>query len=262
MASMKAKLTHKVTVRKSPSTSASAVSTYKKGESVAVTSVKNDSKGNTWAKTKKGWFLIYKKKGKSGSTYCKLTTTVTNSSGKKIKVDITKASRQYKSLANSLAITTNNGHKLNKTMQLPGLPYQFLPSVDYRVSSVSKEIGRKYIEKIIMQAPVVTIMPGKPSYLPGQKDKSSITNAFIRAASGNLGALQTLSTSTNIDNLKFYDFKTAYVEYMRYVNVMARTCAAFLELEGKGSKANAVNYKINGSVANFMNISPFCLDII
>ena len=253
---MTAKLTHKVTVRKSNSSSAKAVTTFKVGTKVTVTTTKADSKGNVWGKCSKGWFMMSKKNGKKTTKYCKITGDTGGSSslsdtGKKIQ--LTNAKKQYISLAKSLESTTNNGHKLNKCMQLHGLPYQFLPSVDYRVNSVSNLIGRKYIEKIILNAPVVTIMPGKPSYLPGQKNKASITQAFIEAASGNLGPLQTLSTAQNIDNIKFYDFKTAYVECMQYVNVMCRATAAFLELEGDSDNPNSVNYKINGTVANFMN---------
>ena len=256
MAKTTAKMTHKVTVRKSNSSSATAVGTLKVGEKVTVTTTKADSKGNIWGKCSKGWFMMSKKNGKKTITYCTVSGGTSGSSslddtGKKIQ--LTEAKKQYESLAKSLADTTNNGHKLNKTMQLHGLPYQFLPSVDYRVSSVSTLIGRKYIEKVILNAPVVTILPGKPSYLPGQKNKASITEAFLEAASGNLGPLQTLSTAQNIDNIKFYDFKTAYVECMQYVNVMCRTLAAFLELEGNDEKDNKVDYKINGKTANFMN---------
>lgn len=258
MADKTAKLTSKMSVYKEMSTKSAVHGTLKKGDKVTVTSVKNDSKGNTWAKTNSGWFMTYRKS--NGKSFCTMTEKKNSNSAKSknkkqktVNVNNKHAAKQYQQLKKSLKVTTNNGNKLNKTMQLFGLPYQFIPSVDYRVDTVSDLVGRKYIEKVILQAPVVTILPGEPSYLPGRKDKSSITSAFIAAANGNLGALQTISAQTNIDNLKFYDFKTAYVKYMRYVNVMCRTCAAFLELQGSNKKANGVDYKINGKVANFMN---------
>lgn len=243
MASQTAKIVKNVTLRKSNSTKSASLGTLKKGDKCTVTRTKNDSSGNTWAKTDKGWFISYKKSGGKGTSYAVLTNESTSK----------ESDKSLKKLANTLTTSTNNGKKLTKTMQLFGLPYQFLPSVDYRVPEVSDLIGRKYIEKIILQAPVVTILPGKPSYLPGQKDKTSITQAFLEASSGNLGPLQALATDTDVNNLKFYDFKTAYVEAMRYVNVMCRSFAAFLELEGNDKHANKVDYKINGKVANFMN---------
>ena len=61
-------------------------------------------------------------------------------------------------------------NKVRTTMQLMGLPYQFLPSVDPRAPGISDEIGRSYVEHIIMDAPIITVLPGKPRYLPGTKD--------------------------------------------------------------------------------------------
>ena len=61
---MTAKLTHKVTVRKSNSSSAKAVTTFKVGTKVTVTTTKADSKGNVWGKCSKGWFMMSKKNGK------------------------------------------------------------------------------------------------------------------------------------------------------------------------------------------------------
>lgn len=248
MASMKAKITKKVGVYSGASTSTKKKSILKKGDTVTVIQLKNDSSGNTWAKTSKGWFMSYKKS--NNSEFCKLISSTKGSDGKKVNTKLNNVSKKYYIIKNAMeeSLKEETGGALKKTMQLFGLPYQFLPSVDMRVNDVSKIIGRKYIENIIIDAPVVTIMPGKPSFLPGTKDKRSMTSAFLQAASGNLGALQAISKEKNIDNLRFYDFKTDYVSYMQYVNVMCRTCAAFLELED-----NPMNYKINGEKVNFMN---------
>lgn len=248
MANIKAKMIKKVGLYAGASTSSKKKSVLKKGDVIKVTQLKNDSAGNTWAKTAKGWFMSYKKS--SNTNFCKLTSTTYNGDGTKTVTNITETSKKYDVIKDALeeSLKEETGGALKKTMQLFGLPYQFLPSVDMRVDTVSSVVGRKYTENIIIDAPVVTIMPGKPSFLPGTKDKMSMASAFLQAASGNLGALQTISKQKNLDNLKFYDFKTDYVAYMRYVNVMCRTCAAFLELE-----ENPLNYKINGEEVNFMN---------
>lgn len=253
MASYSAKITAKISVYANASTTSKKKTTLKKGDKVAVTATKNDAQGNTWGKTKKGWFMIAKKS--NGKQFCSLTTTVHDDDGHETTIDVTRNVTQYKELTRALEenLKEEVGGSLRKTMQLFGLPYQFLPSVDCRVDSVSSEIGRKYIENIIFDAPVVTILPGKPSYLPGESkdNRRSITSAFMQASSGNLGVLQTLAKEMNIDDLKFYDFKTAYMEYMRYVNVMCRACAAFLQLEGNDDE-NGIQYCINGEPANFM----------
>ena len=242
MASEVYKITNNVGVYEKTSTSSTKKTTLKKGAKVTITSKKTDKSGNTWLKCSKGWFLAYRKSNKK--TFAK------SLSGASASASVSTSSKKtsganYTKLVNALSSNSNGGNRLNKTMQLFGLPYQFLPSVDYRIDDISSEIGRKYIENIILDAPVVTIMPGKPTYLPGTKDKQSVTTAFLQAASGNLGSLQQLSKKMSVDQLKFYDFKTAYVEYMRYVNVMCRTCAAFLEIED-----NTVNYQINGETVD------------
>ena len=244
MASYSGKITASaLNVRKSASTSSSIVTKYKKGTKVTITQIKNTS-SQKWGKTKDGWICISSGKNTYVTYSKKKSTTSSSSSGK--KSDKKTAKVRYNKLYDALKNSVNNGGKLNKTMQLFGLPYQFLPSVDYRVETVSDELGRKFIQNIILDAPVATILPGEPSYLPGQKDKTAWTNAFIKAANGNFGELQALAgTKKGTSDVKFYDFKTAYIEYMQYVNILCRTCATFLELSGK-------KYQINGKGANFL----------
>lgn len=232
----------KLNVRKSASTSSSIVKKYKKGQKITITQIKNTS-SQKWGKTKDGWVCL--KSGRSSYvSYSKAKAGSGKKGGK--KDDKKQAKIRYNKLYDTLKNSVNNGGKLNKTMQLFGLPYQFLPSVDYRVENVSDELGRKFIQNIVLDAPVATILPGEPSYLPGEKDKTAWTNAFIKAANGNFGELQALAgTKKGTSDVKFYDFKTAYIEYMQYVNILCRTCATFLELNGK-------KYQINGKGANFL----------
>ena len=140
---------------------------------------------------------------------------------------------------------TGASDSLSSTMQLLGIPYQFLPSVDQRVPGISKNIGRKYIENILLNAPILTIIPGKPKYLPGAKDKTSVTNAFIDATNGNFKAIKSLIGSSSPDELKLYDFQPGFVDYYQYVNVLCRSAAGFLDL-GSGT-----GYKINNADVDF-----------
>lgn len=140
---------------------------------------------------------------------------------------------------------TSSNQSLSATMQLMGLPFQFLPTVDHRVPGVSKTLGRKYTENILMNAPILTIIPGKPKYLPGAKDKTSVTNAFIDATNGNFKPIKTLIGTSTEDDLKLYDFQPAFVDYYQYVNILCRTAAGFLDL---GSNTG---YKINSKDVNF-----------
>ena len=124
---------------------------------------------------------------------------------------------------------TNNSESFTKNMRLFGLPYQFRPEIDSRVKKVSSSIGRKYIENVMKVAPVVTIIPGKPKYLPGTKNKEGWTHAFMSAASGKFEEIQQL-IGGETSHVRYYDFQQAYTEYMKYVNILCRTAATFLEL--------------------------------
>lgn len=119
------------------------------------------------------------------------------------------------------------------SMRLFGIPYQFPSAVDPRVKAISQTIGKKYTENILLEAPVCTIIPGEPSYLPGasQNQKVSTASALIESHGGNFSALSQVLSDLKDDDLRLYDFKNNYNEYMKYVNVLCRSGAVFLELD-------------------------------
>lgn len=138
---------------------------------------------------------------------------------------------------------------LSVGMQLFGIPYQFLPSVDQRVPGVSDKVGRKFIDNVITDSAIVTIIPGEPRYLPGVKDKASFTNGILSATNNNFSELKTiLNNNNNPDMIRLYDFQSAYMKYYQYVNILCRSCAAYLEI------TSDTGYKINNNpVPNFLN---------
>lgn len=145
--------------------------------------------------------------------------------------------------------------KLNVTMQLFGIPYQFLPSVDQRHKNISDVIGRKFADNIIMDSTVVTIIPGKPRYLPSVPDKSSLTNALIDATNNSFGAIKNY-TKFKKDELKLYDFQPAFTEFFSYANVLCHVAAGFYELgEQKNNNGSDDNtgFRVNGKLINFLN---------
>lgn len=122
-----------------------------------------------------------------------------------------------------------------KSMRLFGLPFQFTSWVDPRYATVSEAFGRQFLKRIVLNAPICTIIPGKPRYLSGldDKDKSSITTALINAASDTFKPLQdAIKNTDDISNVQYYDFESDYNTYMNNVNLLCRSAAGFLELEG------------------------------
>ena len=137
---------------------------------------------------------------------------------------------------------------IKKTMQLMGAPYQFTDAVDPRIEEISSEIGQTYMRNIMTEAPICTIIPGEPKYLPKfSKDASDSTDGNDKESgiaattyalaenflSGNEGFSSLISNTELLnDDLRLYDFKRTYSEYMKYVNILCRAGAVFLGLDG------------------------------
>lgn len=133
-------------------------------------------------------------------------------------------------LTSLMAVSINDGKLLKASTRMFGLPLQYPSFIDCRVDNVSSTLGRKYIENIIMGAPIMTIIPGKPLYLPGAKNKRNTAHALVSAASGNFAELAALGKDIDIEELRWFDFQQTYNEYMLYVNILCRVGACFLEI--------------------------------
>lgn len=127
------------------------------------------------------------------------------------------------------------------SMRLFGVPYQFNETTDPRIPEINTQIGKKYLESIMLEAPVITIIPGKPYYLPGKKKNSRLSAAHIMLQAADTGDSKLfkdfLSSHENKSKdagvLRLYDFEKAYAEYIKYVNILCRTGAAFLGITDK-----------------------------
>lgn len=136
---------------------------------------------------------------------------------------------------------STDGKFTRYTMRLFGVPFQFSKYTDYRTYEAEgdsggqyKNIGRKFTENIFMEAPIITIIPGKPKYLPAAKNKRQTSRKLLEAANGAISSLTTLLNITDdeamVDKMRYYDFQQDYIHYMQYVNVMCQSAAAFLDL--------------------------------
>ena len=137
-------------------------------------------------------------------------------------------------LSEAKSYKSNNMLRM-KSMRLFGLPFQFTSWVDQRYSTISEVFGRQFMRRILFNAPVCTIIPGKPKYLSGtsESDKNTITTALLNAASDTFKPLQdAVKNSDDVSNIQYYDFESDYNTYMNNVNLLCRAAAGFLELEG------------------------------
>lgn len=171
----------------------------------------------------------------------KKTTSSSSSSSKKTSTKKKNTSKTTKtkttSKKKSTTITDTSAVKgkgiSNLTMNLFGIPYQFPKAVDPRINTVSDTIGKKFHDVIMTSAPVITIIPGNPDFLAksNASKKQTTARALLEGAAGDFSNVTKFFKSTSSKDIRMYDFKSAYTEYMNYVNVMCRAGATFLELK-------------------------------
>ena len=69
----------------------------------------------------------------------------------------------------------------NMSMRLFGVPYQYNKTTDPRIDDINSQIGKRYLETVMSEPPILTIIPGKPSYLPtsGVDEKKMVQDLQI-----------------------------------------------------------------------------------
>lgn len=147
--------------------------------------------------------------------------------------------KQIDSQLKKMLYANNTEEILKYNMRLFGIPHQFTRFCDYRTYTIKNRskntyVGRKFIENIMLEAPVVTIVPGKPLYLPAAKNKRGLSYTLLSAANGSVSGLvaskEVDKNKSKVKYQRYYDFQQDYYGYMKYVNILCAVGAAFLDL--------------------------------
>lgn len=118
--------------------------------------------------------------------------------------------------------------------RLYGAPHQFLPHNDPRIGSDSGVggLGKIYAEKIILEAPIVCIKPGKSAFMPGSNSdmKRGMLDALGAAVDGDYDDLKTIveQESDSDDVIKYFGFQSDFPGFMTNANLLCRFMAHFL----------------------------------
>lgn len=143
------------------------------------------------------------------------------------------------------AKTNPSGSKvIDASTRLFGGPHQFISQTDFRLNTGSDfQLGRKYMQTMVSEAPIVYFMPGRPNYLPEMSDsqRSSFTQFIAGKQTDNSTILDKI---TGNKDYRYYSFISDYSRYMRYVNVLCRFCAIYIGIGdnyvlGTGTKPDA-----------------------
>lgn len=242
MATFRVKVTAKsgLNYRSSPSTSGKKKGVYKYNKILTI-----DKESNGWYRVKSKNVWVIKK-------YTKKINTKTNNGSK--NAGLTKAQQRDVDASTMKDVGTYDGYNdsqynnafIKSISGIFGLPYQFMPSVDARLTKSDKRkktkgdikrkelsYGRKYNEKIITKMPLLLISPGYPNFLPTfNKNQKLAIMKVLESSVGNISK----SISTTLSSImgskvgRYYTFNFDYSSYYRYVNIMLQTCAKFLKI--------------------------------
>lgn len=138
-----------------------------------------------------------------------------------------------------------NIEDIPRNLRAFGAPFQFTSQTDHRPWK-DINIGRKYMENILVEAPIVNFTPGLPSYLPDfdKEQKESVKNYMESRMGGFEGAAEVIAKVSKTDG-RYFNFTAAYGDYIQYVNLLCRASAIFLGIGNRrvpGSNTTYANY--------------------
>lgn len=151
------------------------------------------------------------KKGKSKNDKLSL---VSNGVGTNVKQTFYREGTSTASLENSI----------NNSMRLFGIPHQFTAENDPRIGGTTN-LGRCFAERIIMEAPIIALKPGKPKFLPGMSESEKAN--FLSRVQSAIGGGATVESDSE-DTIIYYEHESCYSEMMAKVNVLCKLMAGFL----------------------------------
>lgn len=126
-----------------------------------------------------------------------------------------------------------------------GLPYQFMPHVDPRITTGAGGLdgfGADYANNIIAGMPLLFMAPGKPSFMAGYSsdEKKTVLERVLGNVSGQAATVDDIISKTG----RFYTFRYDVTPFYQVVNPMCRITARLLGIQDK---------KINGKDLDKLN---------
>lgn len=139
-----------------------------------------------------------------------------------------------------------------------GMPHQFLETADFRIDGSNKNFGYCFAKEIFMEKPMVTLIPGKPNYLPDySKGDTELFNKLSIEQQNNEDAKNMLGELIDSnEESRYYDFTSDYSTYIKYVNLMCRAAAIFLGIGDREGPDGKTAYK-DYNWANYQSFNSY-----
>ena len=249
---LKVVTTSNLNIRSIPTTSGDIVGSLSPGTIITVTKIK-DVGTSTWygLEDGSGWVCGWNP-GNGTGVYLELVRDLeenTTSSSPNPTEDDSSTTASSSGLDEKIieflfTENTNKQKKISASTRLFGCPFQFTKQTDFRVDD-KLTLGRKYVENIISEAPIVFFTPGRPNYLPNisEAQRSTLQSFFTKIQTDSNTSKSLLNDITDNGDVRYFDFINDFPEYMRYVNLLCRMCAIYLGIENKTAFGTSTTYK-------------------
>lgn len=235
-------VTSPLNVRTGPGTSYKVVSTKAKGSTVTGYDEKN------------GWVKISSSSEQwVRKSYLKKTETTTENTaaaaaGNGIEGTIVSDTTvlEGKTYTDGMSVrldSINMQEEVKKTLRAFGAPPRFLPSTDPRyVSDIPA--GRVYIDTIMSNPTILSLMPCSVRYLPkfSKEEKDTFLNKVLGASSGDQSLISKIQADVG-NTGSLFTTKSAYNDYIKTVNMLCRMCAIYLGIGDKTAPGTSIPYK-------------------
>lgn len=150
-------------------------------------------------------------------------------------------SKIYEMIANQSKKTFSD---LDVSTRLFGSPFQFMKTVDLKLNS-KVNMGRKFLENISSNAPIVYFIPGKPNYLPdvSEVERSGMAAYFADQKMSSDGKSIIDKIFAKDEDIRYFDFVSDYGEYTKYVNLLCRVCAIYMGIGDRTAPNSKTKYR-------------------
>lgn len=268
MAQLKVTTKERVNVRKGAGISFERVGTIKAWQTLTVEGVEQDVSGINWYKIKEGYIcskwcevgIAHEMKAfkdddtgpdASGPTPMSKDTaeSVTTNINSTINSMLGGVGQGLGSTLDSFlsGFMTQESQEVWYRRRIFGHPFQFTAQTDIRPSR-GVNLGRIYTSHILTEAPIFSIMPCKPNYLPSlsTEEKKNIMVSLteqLSEASTDLMKSAGQAVTDLITETKYFTTSINHVEYMKYVNLLCRAAALFMGIGNQTVPGTMAKYR-------------------
>ena len=134
------------------------------------------------------------------------------------------------------------------------MPYQFSPEVDTILEGT--DFGRKYVEQVVSNMPILFLAPGKTLYMPGYTydEKEGVLNLLANSDNDNVSEASTEDLLSGGNDGRYYAFDSDFPEFCKYVDTAVRALSLFMGISGESVYDHYGGMKLGDfSLARFSN---------